>query len=384
MTKRGKWSLSAGVVLLLCGSSMPLHAHNGAVAIAVPVEGIIVDGDLADWPEDMVKYPIRRVEAGVPVQDEADLQGFFRIGYSEGKNALYIAVEALDQSVVIDTSSTPDWDTQDGCEVYIDAVHGRENASGGQYSVRGEALGVYEFADVSVRVQSQRHDNKLWVQAETDREGEFAVAVPPGSYSVQCPAGRGEKKTMEVDVRPGESTQVAFSLKAPQGTAVPTPIGTIDYYGLRTVSRQAVSQVLGIAVGDTLPASTPDIVERLEGVPGVVQARVQPVCCMEGKVMLYVGIAEEGAPQFGYRTPPDSAIALSPEITVTYRKMSAASGEAVRTRHKDDRTYEDHSQGHALSGYPEVRASQERYIVYAEEHEDRLRQVLRHAAEADH
>ena len=33
--------------------AVPLSAHNGAVAIAVPVEGIVVDGDLSDWPEGM-------------------------------------------------------------------------------------------------------------------------------------------------------------------------------------------------------------------------------------------------------------------------------------------------------------------------------------------
>ena len=28
------------------------------MAIAVPVEGITIDGDLSDWPQDMVRYPI--------------------------------------------------------------------------------------------------------------------------------------------------------------------------------------------------------------------------------------------------------------------------------------------------------------------------------------
>jgi len=46
--------------------------------------------------------------------------------------AVAIAVEAHDQSIVVDTSSTPDWNTQDACEVYIDVVHGRDNAPGGQ------------------------------------------------------------------------------------------------------------------------------------------------------------------------------------------------------------------------------------------------------------
>ena len=40
--------MSRLTVLLL---ATPLLAHNGDVAIAVPVEGIVVDGDLSDWPE---------------------------------------------------------------------------------------------------------------------------------------------------------------------------------------------------------------------------------------------------------------------------------------------------------------------------------------------
>ena len=160
------------------------------------------------------------------------------------------------------------------------------------------------------------------------------------------------------------------------------PIGTIDYYGLRTVSEEAVSQVLGIAVGDTLGESKAAVVERLEGIPGVVQARVLLLCCTEAKTMLYVGIAEEGAPQFEYRTPPDSAIALPQEITETYRKYNEAVEKDVRERKKGDPT-EDNSQGHAFSGNPEVRAIQERFVGFAEEHLERLRQVLRHATDVE-
>ena len=48
------WVASA----LALGSGEPLLAHNGAVAIAVPVSGIAIDGDLSDWPEDLRRYPI--------------------------------------------------------------------------------------------------------------------------------------------------------------------------------------------------------------------------------------------------------------------------------------------------------------------------------------
>ena len=46
------------VALLVLGLSGPAVAHNGAVAIAVPVEGIAIDGDLSDWPEGLVRYPV--------------------------------------------------------------------------------------------------------------------------------------------------------------------------------------------------------------------------------------------------------------------------------------------------------------------------------------
>ena len=77
------------VVLALSG---PAVAHNGAVAIAVPVEGITVDGDLSDWPEGMREYPISSVLG--------EQSGSFRIGYRTGKHAdfLYLGIEILDDN----------------------------------------------------------------------------------------------------------------------------------------------------------------------------------------------------------------------------------------------------------------------------------------------
>ena len=40
------------IILLLLNLAVPLSAHNGAVAIAMPVEGIVVDGDLSARPVD--------------------------------------------------------------------------------------------------------------------------------------------------------------------------------------------------------------------------------------------------------------------------------------------------------------------------------------------
>lgn len=41
-----------------------VQAHNGAVAIAVPVAGITIDGDFSDWPAEMRRYPILLQEDG--------------------------------------------------------------------------------------------------------------------------------------------------------------------------------------------------------------------------------------------------------------------------------------------------------------------------------
>lgn len=41
-----------------------VRAHSGAVGLAYPLEGIVVDGDLSDWPADLKRYPIDRPEYG--------------------------------------------------------------------------------------------------------------------------------------------------------------------------------------------------------------------------------------------------------------------------------------------------------------------------------
>jgi len=51
--------LSLYVLLFLAVTSGSVSASNGTLAIAVPVEGITVDGHLLDWPEGMTAYPIQ-------------------------------------------------------------------------------------------------------------------------------------------------------------------------------------------------------------------------------------------------------------------------------------------------------------------------------------
>ena len=115
------------------------QAHNGAVALAVPVEGIVVDGDLSDWPDDLVRHPITRSEYGVPPVDSADLSASFRIGY-DPTGTLYIAIEVTDESIVIDTSDEVRWNSGDGCDVYLAVSHREGPTAIAQYAVYSEDL----------------------------------------------------------------------------------------------------------------------------------------------------------------------------------------------------------------------------------------------------
>lgn len=79
--------------VLLFALSRSIEAHNGAVAIAAPLEGIIIDGDLSDWPEGLKRYSVRLLRTGVSPVDAEDYQGAFRVGYNPRENVLYLAVE---------------------------------------------------------------------------------------------------------------------------------------------------------------------------------------------------------------------------------------------------------------------------------------------------
>jgi hypothetical protein len=127
--------------IVLCCIGVPLigprptYGHNGAAAVAYPVVGIAIDGDLADWPAALPMYSIARPEYGEKPGSDEDLKARFRIGYNAAQHALYVAVEVTDESVVIDGSKGPSWDAQDGCDLFVDAVHLRGRFPVVQYPV---------------------------------------------------------------------------------------------------------------------------------------------------------------------------------------------------------------------------------------------------------
>src|SRR5262245_35119164 len=134
-------------------------------------------------------------------------------------------------------------------------------------------------------------------------------------------------------------------------------VGTIDFYGLRTVTEQQVREKLGVKEGDQLTAETREAaIRRLESISHVARADLSIVFPPGSKkIALFVGIEEKGAPHFAYRPKPDGSARL-PDVMVQAEHDLI---ENWMTMVQRGNAKEDDSQGHALMDDPAVRAIQE-------------------------
>jgi len=174
------------LVVAVAWRAAPVAAHNGAVAIAVPVDGITVDGDLSDWPNDLERYPIEWLAWRDAPRDSDDLEGSFRIGFSVEENALYLAVSVRDESTVIDPADPRTWWERDGCEVYVDPDHQEEPRGIGQYHAYGDTVGAEDQAesispdDVQVAYRHQAQVCRYEWRIDIDRKTAGQVHLRPG------------------------------------------------------------------------------------------------------------------------------------------------------------------------------------------------------------
>lgn len=162
------------------------------------------------------------------------------------------------------------------------------------------------------------------------------------------------------------------------------PIGIIDFYGLRSVTKQQARQSVGLKEGDALPDPWPEFRARAEGrlksLPNVTQARVQGVCCDAGKLIIFIGIREKGAPPLRFRSAPLGKVRLPDKI----EKTGEAYSDAITNAVMKGEASEDDSHGHSLVANAEARALQEVFITYAAQNLNLLRAVLRGSADAKH
>lgn len=158
-------------------------------------------------------------------------------------------------------------------------------------------------------------------------------------------------------------------------------VGIIDFYGLRKTTLQQVREALGINVGDSLTSlALFEVPARLAQLPDVASAAVDPVCCEDGKTMLYVGVAEEGAPRLELNAPPKGAARLTPDVI----QAGTAFGQAYMRAVMRGFSKEDASQGYSLMEDSVTRMIQLQFVPLAAKHLDTLRKVLRTSSDADH
>lgn len=215
-------------LLSLFASILPsAYGNSGATAIAYPMDDITVDGDLSDWPADIQTYPVKQFEYGDKPVDDRDLNVHFRVGYNADEHSLFVAVEIVDDSSVIDRSPNANWDSQDGCEVYVDGVHSAERSAQAQYGKFGDqssvfgsgrlddfrvavgrkgATQVYEWridlGDEPMSVRSLGFDIAV---CDRDADGTFSWAAwSPGTQKVQSPDRCGDVLLLQPDTSFGE------------------------------------------------------------------------------------------------------------------------------------------------------------------------------------
>lgn len=157
-------------------------------------------------------------------------------------------------------------------------------------------------------------------------------------------------------------------------------IGIVDFYGLRTVTQQQVRAALGLREGDSLPDEIDSARERLRAIPGVVRADIGFVCCEDGRYIVYVGIAERGAPTLQFSRAPLGTARLPAEVARTAQALDSAFEKALAAGD----FAEDDSRGYALNRFPPLRAAQERLPALADRYGRELRAVLHESADSAH
>ena len=215
-------------------------------------------------------------------------------------------------------------------------------------------------------------------------DGTLAISRPDKSWKFEIDAGEpavlastsSPDDAADVDIQvqqvPGATlAQVKLRQSSP-AEAQSSEIATIDFYGIRSVSEDKVRQSLGLVVGDSVPDDTEPILERLRRIPGVEQATLDSICCVDGKRSLFIGIEETGAERPELRARPEEDLRLPPEFARIYHEEQAR-GEAAA---QEGRAGDDWSQGHSLSEDPDVRALQLKFVELSGKHLQTLRRVL--------
>lgn len=115
------------------------QADNGEIAPAAPLDEIVIDGDLTDWPADLHRHAVRMNGESEVVERSDSFAASFRAGYDTDENAVYIALEVVDDvHVVPDEAGPDDWQRFDSVIAYVDFKHTVTGSGSALYLVMGD------------------------------------------------------------------------------------------------------------------------------------------------------------------------------------------------------------------------------------------------------
>jgi len=177
---------------------------------------------------------------------------------------------------------------------------------------------------------------------------------------------------------------IAFLAAASLAAAQPSSplsitVGDINLYGLRKVTAERILEVTGLKTGAPLPPSKGALEDEIEKIPGVVQARVEAICCEGSHASLFIGIEERGAPHAAFRSEPAGNEALPASLVDSYHQYLTAVERAANR----GSAAEDLTAGHPLMADPQARAYEDQFAAFAAAHLDLLRGVLRTGSEPE-
>jgi hypothetical protein len=156
-------------------------------------------------------------------------------------------------------------------------------------------------------------------------------------------------------------------------------VGLVEVFGAHRTGRGKIEAAAGAKAGGPLPRSRVEAEENIEAIGGIVQARVEAVCCERGEAILYIGVQERGSAVPEFLPEPAEDLSLPDAALEAYREYTQALERAGRGGETEDSLAE----GHALSAGPAVRAAQERMLALGEERAGELRQVLRRSQDSE-
>ncbi len=181
---RSVWLISLRLILLALVMLINLAAegHNGAVAYAYPISGITVDGDLSDWPAHYHRYDINELGVGDRAKNEQDLSAQFRVAYHTALQKIFIAVEVVDESLMLDTTGYVNWNTHDGMTLFLDLNHEKSGAPVTQFSEYATKRFMFgregNWDDIDMKMtQTPKGRNYEWsIQVNRPIHGGLSVA----------------------------------------------------------------------------------------------------------------------------------------------------------------------------------------------------------------